>query len=403
MTRHFYYGWIVVAAAFLAELLAFGIAYSFGVFFKPLCSELGWSRTIIAGVFGVYAITHDLLAPLTGWACDRFDPRLPVAVGGFCLGLSMFLMSRVTAIWQVYLLYGFVFALGVASIYAPLMALVSQWFTKKRGIAMGIVAAGIGAGSLIFNPLSAWLISSYDMSTTYVIIGAVCWILFIPITKFVRKAPTLDTASTTVQEEGVFTGGFTRAEALKTRAFWMVSFSWLFMALALWAVSLHLVNLLTDKGIPVITAASVAGVIGGVSIVGRLSGGFLSDKVGRKSVILIGFILQLIGTSLFLFSGEVWEFFLSSGVFGLGAGLWCGTMPCLPADLYGAKATGSIFGLMVLFAGVGIALGPIAGGYIFDVTSSYTYMMWMCICSIILSIVFVVLMKPPVKDAKSKV
>jgi sugar phosphate permease len=118
-SKRSYYGWVVVGMAFLAELLAFGMAYSFGVFFKPLASEFGWTRAATAGAFSAYAIIHDVLAPVTGRMTDRFGPRVIVAIGGFCIGLAMFLMSHVTAIWQIYLFYGFIFALGVTSIYAP--------------------------------------------------------------------------------------------------------------------------------------------------------------------------------------------------------------------------------------------------------------------------------------------
>jgi len=131
-SRRSYYGWVIVGVVFLAELLAFGLAFAFGVFFKPLVFEFNWSRAATAGAFSIYAIVHDIFAPVAGKITDRFGPRVVAAVGGFCIGLAMLLMSRTSTIWQLYFFYGFVFALGVASIYSPLMATVSRWLQRKE-------------------------------------------------------------------------------------------------------------------------------------------------------------------------------------------------------------------------------------------------------------------------------
>src|SRR4030042_6422831 len=110
-SRRAFYGWVVVGVAFLAQLLTYGLVYSFGVFFKPMAEEFGWSITAIAGVFSSYALVHTFLAPVAGKLADRFGPRLIVITGGFCGGLTMLLMSQVTALWQVYLLYTLIFSL----------------------------------------------------------------------------------------------------------------------------------------------------------------------------------------------------------------------------------------------------------------------------------------------------
>ncbi len=393
-SKRSYYGWVVVGMAFIAELLAFGLAYSFGVFFKPLGSEFGWGRAATAGAFSAYAIIHTLLAPVTGRITDRFGPRVVVAVGGFCVGLAMLLTSHITAIWQLYLFYGIIFGFGVASIYAPLMATVSRWFTEKRGLAVGITAAGIGTGSLIFSPLAAWLISSYGWRMAYIVVGAICWVLFIPIVRFIKEAPKRNVGVETEKESSK---DFTTGEALRTRAFWMLSFAWLLAALALWAIAINIVPLLTDKGVSLVTAGTVAGVIGGVSIVGRAGGGFLSDKMGRKRCLLGGLFAQLIGIILLLFCQELWMFFLFAIILGLGMGAWAGTAPSMPADLFGSKATATVFGFIVIFAGIGVGIGPFAGGHIFDVTGSYHYMIWMCIITSIVAIIFASLIKAPEK------
>lgn len=128
-----YYGWIVIGLVLLSNLAVWGLVYSFTVFFKPLASEFGWSRAATAGVFSIYAFTHNFFSPLTGRLNDRFGPRVVAFIGGLCLGLAMLLMSRVTAIWEAYTLYTIIFGFGVASTYGPMTATASQWFREKKG------------------------------------------------------------------------------------------------------------------------------------------------------------------------------------------------------------------------------------------------------------------------------
>lgn len=391
-SRLSYYGWVVVGVIFLAQLSTFGLVYSFGVFFKPLASEFHWSRAVTAGAFSAYAIIHDILAPVAGRITDRFGPKLVTALGGFYVGLAMLLMSQVNAIWHIYIFYGLIFSLGAASIYAPLMATVSQWFTEKRGIAVGITTAGIGAGSLVFSPLAAWLVSSYGWRMAYIVAGAICWVLFIPIVRFIRRAPKRNIE---VEHNEESTDDFTAAEALKTKAFWMLSLAWFFDAMVWGAIMVNIVPLITDRGVPLMTAGIIAGVIGGMSIAGRVSGGLLSDKIGRGRWLLISFALKLLALILFLCCQELWMFFLFAVIFGFGLGGVAGVMPSFPADLFGLKATATILGFAVLLAGMGVALGSFTGGRIFDVTGSYHNMIWMCIFASIMPIIFTSLTSAP--------
>ena len=389
------YGWVIVGVVFLAELLAFGLVYSFGIFFKPLASEFHWSRAAIAGVFSVYAIIHVVLAPVAGIITDRFGPKIIAILAGFFVGLAMLLMSRATTIWQVYLFFGFVFSIGIACVYAPLIGVTSRWFTERRGLAVGITATGLGAGALIFNPLSAWLISSYGWRTAYTIVGIICWVLFIPIIKFIKETPKKKSTGVEIEKEA--SKDFTVGEALRTRTFWIISFAWLLMAISLWAIAVHLPLLLTDTGISLMMAGTVAGVMGGLSAAGRVGMGFISDRIGRKRSILIGCALQLIALVFLLSCHELWMFFLFAAVLGLGSGSWAGTMPSLPADLFGVKATATILGFMVMFVGIGVAIGSFAGGRIYDVTGSYNYMIWMCIFTSVVAIIFASLIKAPAR------
>ena len=389
-----YYGWLVVAMAFLANLIAFGLVYAFSVFFKPLASEFGWSRAMTAAAFSVYAISHDVFAPVTGWLTDRFGPRVSAATGGLCLGASMIVMSRVTSIWELYFYYALLFGWGIAAIYAPMMATVSRWFTLKRGLAVGVTAAGLGVGSLVFSPLAAWLISSYGWRTTYVCIGVVAFAVFIPITVFIKRAPSKGLGVESQAEPG---NGFSFGEALRTRALWIFSLSWLFIALALWAIMVHIVPLLTDREVPLTMAGFLAGLIGGGSLIGRIGAGFVSDRLDRKLVLLTAYIFQLMMLIWLLFSREMWMFYVFAPLFGISFGGWAGVIAAFPADYFGSRATGAIFGFSMIIVGIGGAVGPYVGGYIFDMTHSYGYTIGMSILATFVGIVLASFLKPPAR------
>ena len=188
---------------------------------------------------------------------------------------------------------------------------------------------------------------------------------------------------------------FSFIDALKTRSLWALSFSWLFAALALYAIMIHIVSLITDKEIPLTTAGILAGLIGGGSIIGKISAGFLSDRLGRKKILIVSYVFQTVMLVWLLFSQELWMFFVFAPLFGIGSGGWAGVIPAFPADYFGLKATGSIFGFVLMIAGLGVAGGSFLGGYIFDVTHSYHYMIVMCIVGMLLAVVCALLMKNP--------
>ncbi|HET57433.1 MAG TPA: MFS transporter [Deltaproteobacteria bacterium] len=401
-----YYGWLVVVSAFAATMIAYGITYSFSVFFKALYSEFGWTRAAAAGAFSAYAISHNVFAPLSGWMTDRIGPRIVAASGGLCLAGSMILMSTISSITEFYLYYVVFVAWGVAAAYTPMLATVSRWFTEKRGLAISVSASGLGAGSLVLSPLAAWLISSYGWRTAYVSVGIVAFVVFIPIVLLVRKSPEEHYGETMIIDHGTEPEQsvesaqiihFTFIDALKTRALWTLSFSWFFAALALWTIMIHIVPLMTDRGVAFTTAGFLAGLAGGGSIIGRISAGFLSDQLGRKRILIAAFLFQAVMLLWLLFSRETWMFFLFAPLFGMSFGSWAGVIPAFPADYFGLKSTGAIFGFVMIMAGLGVALGSFLGGFIFDLTNSYNYTIIMCFLGTLLAVVSAALLKKPEK------
>jgi len=169
--RKIYYGWIIVAAAFLCLVLTGGLRYAFGVFFTPICKEFGWTRTMTSGVFSLYMAFYAIGAPITGRIVDKYGPKVLIISGACLLGLGMLGCSMTSKIWQLYLFYGVLIGLGSAATgWVCLISTVSQWFIKKRGIVTGITGAGVGLGIAIFAPLTADIFGRTFLGTLWGII-----------------------------------------------------------------------------------------------------------------------------------------------------------------------------------------------------------------------------------------
>jgi MFS family permease len=336
------------------------------------------------------------MAFFAGRALDKVGPKIVLTVAGICLGFSMIIMSQIHSAWQLYMYYGVFFSMGIACTYAPVIATVSRWFIEKRGLAIGLTATGIGCGALVFNPLCAWLISSYGWRETYIILGIIAWVVFIPIIIFVKKSPYEQSSNDSRKDPR----NVTLVDAIKTRTFWALSFSWLFIDIALFTIMTHIVMLASDRGTSLIIAGSIAGIIGGSSLLGRIFGGYLSDKFDRKNIYIFSFICQLITLVWLLLATEIWMLLVFAIIFGISYGGWAGIIGAFPVDYFGFKATGEIVGSIVFFVGIGVAIGPYLAGVIHDSTQSYHYVIGMCIMATFAAIISALFLQPVVKSKK---
>lgn len=154
----FFYGYVVVIAAFLIIMTVLGTFFSFGVFFNSLIDEFGWDRASTSAAFSWTFLITGMLGVLMGRLNDRFGPRLVVTIGGICYGVGFILLSRIGEIWQLYLIYGILLALGMSSSMIAVTTAPARWFVKRRGLMSGIVVAGSGVGSMLTPPIANWLI-----------------------------------------------------------------------------------------------------------------------------------------------------------------------------------------------------------------------------------------------------
>ncbi|MFC1983512.1 MFS transporter [Chloroflexota bacterium] len=372
-----FYGYILVAAAVGIQIVAWGIFNSYGIFFKPLISDFGWSRAIISGASSVNQIIIGLAAIVLGNLNDRFGPRILMTCCGIMLGLGYFLMSQVNSVWQLYLFYGVIVGMGLSGTDVILLSTTARWFVKRRGMMSGIVKMGTGAGIMIIPLVVSWLISTYEWRTSYSIIGTTLFIWVTLFSQLLRKDP----AQMQQFPDGNITGyttsrypeevGLPLKKATHTRRLWMLCLIYLAVFFCCNTVIIHIVPHVVDLGFPPSFAAIVLAVIGGASIIGRFTSGLSADKIGSKRMLLVCFIILIAALSWLQIAGDSWMLFIFALAYGFCHGGFYSLMSPIVADFFGTHSHGLILGIVIFSGSIGGAIGPLISGRIFDITRNY--------------------------------
>ncbi len=311
---------------------------------------------------------------------DKYGPRKIMLPMGILTGLSLVATSQASAGWQLFFSYGLLLSVGTGAVYAVLMTIAQRWFHKKRGLAVGIVSSGVGAGTLVMTPITAWLIAAFDWRTTYLIMGLVLGLMIIGLTFVLKRDPAdvglrpdgeASNSNTPTLNTATAESGFSLSDAFKNKNFWMIAAVWFLWSFSLLLVMTHLVPHLTDIGITSTTAAFIGGLVGAVSISGRLGIGWFSDRIGRKPSILLTIVLQAAALFLLAWSNEMWLFYLFAVIFGLGYGGLDPATVALIGDIFGVRNLGRITGALTFFWALGAGAGSAIGGLIYDTTGSY--------------------------------
>ncbi len=367
-----YYGYVIVASGFLVLMLVYGAQFSFGVFFKPMLKEFGFSRGVLSGAYSLNLAMQAVAYIFTGKLSDRYGPRIVVTCCGFCLGSSYLLMSQVQMVWQIYIIFGVLTSIGTACALVPLLSTIARWFASTRGLMSGIAAAGVGVGTLLLPPLCSYSIASLGWRTSYMIIGLGVLILIVFSAQLLKRDPPRNTQSVRgMSAQHANRGGdYTFRDALRTRQFWLLSGVFFLLGACVHSIFVHIVPHATDVGISEVTAATIVSVIGGVSIISKVGVGTAIDRFGNRPVALMISSLMFISLIALQFSDALGAFYAFAVIFSFGYGGFVAIQSPYVAELFGLKHHGAIFGFALFIQGAG-AFGPFAAGKIFDVTSSY--------------------------------
>jgi len=374
-----YYGWVVVFAFWVIGIALYGIHLSFGVFFKSIESEFGLTRAATSTIVSANMILAGICSFLAGWALDRYGPKIVVLLMGLFTGLSLLLTSQTNASWQLFLTYSLLLAMGAGPLFVVPMSTVSRWFDKKRGLALGLSSSGIGLGPLIIAPLATYLITGFSWRVAYLVIGLVAWLVMMPLAGLLKRDPREigalpDGAKAPSGDAGnkhALAVGLSLRQACRTRSFWLFMFTWVFYATSVFLVMTHLVPHATDIGFTAMQAATVISMMGLAAIVGRILMGIVSDRIGRKATAIICTLLQGGAMALLLQAQDLWALYLFGLAFGFAFGGMGPAMAVLIGNTFGLRRLGTILGVLEIGLGVGAAIGPAVGGFIYDINHSY--------------------------------
>jgi MFS family permease len=323
-----------------------------------------------------------LFAIVSGWALDRYGPKLVIATMGVVTGISLLLTSRVDALWQLHLTYGVLFAIGTGGTYAIVMSTGSRWFSKRRATALAIIGTGAGLGTLIMTPLSAYLIATFDWRTCFTVLAVIVWVTILPAAWYLKKEPSEIGAlpdgvpqpapGTALTEEALEPGYLSLAEAIMTRSFWLFFLIWFGYSFCLHLMLTHVVPRAQDVGIAPVQAAAIVGIVGAVTIPSRIIIGAASDRIGRRAAGVSCALIMAIAMLWLIGATELWMFLLFAVVYGIGYGGLDPPITALIGDVFGLRRVGVIMGSLIVGWGLGAALGPFLAGLIYDMSGSYT-------------------------------
>ena len=377
-----FYGWVVVIASVIIVTFMLGTRYSFGVFLKSIESDFGLSRGATSGIFSVSTVFGSLFAIWWGWASDRFGPRIVTFIMGLATGSGFLLASQADAYWQLLISYGVLLAMG-SGLYSVIMSTVSRWFIKKRGLALGLANVGGGLGILLISPLAAYLVANLGWRMSYLALGLMVLLVVLSLSVLLRRSP----GELGLLPDGVKSGtgetqvpgnaddaqptGFSLLEAYRNSRFWLIGLTQLSYSLCYHLVLIQIVPHATDLAIPATGAALVLGLIGGISIPGRVIMGGVSDRIGRKATTITCALLQVGAMTWLIWSQDLWMFYLFAVVYGFGYGGIDPPIAALIGEIFGLRSLGVIMGALIVGWAIGAAIGPAVGGIIFDVSKSY--------------------------------
>lgn len=397
----FFYGHVIVAASVAIQLICVGTYFTYGIFFKHLLNEFGWSRAMISGASSVTMLFVGLMGIYSGRLNDRLGPRVIMAVSGLFLGGGYILMSLLQAPWQLYLFLGAIVGTGMASHDIVTLSTVARWFVRRRGMMTGIVKVGTGAGQLMVPLIVAALIASYGWRDSYVIIGVAALILFVLLAQLFRRDPQqmgllpygVDRTTTSAASDST-EPGLSLREVTRTRQFWIICLAYFSTIYCLITIIIHIVPHVTDIGFSEVSAAGVLSTIGDVSMAGRFVMGTASDRIGSKRVWIICFIMLMASFIWLQFASELWMFYLFAVVYGFAHGGCFIVVSPMAASLFGTRAHGVIFGIIYSAGSLGGAAGPVIAGHTFDIMQSYQVVFWLLLIVSAIGLTLISTVKP---------
>ena len=385
--KSLFYGYVVAAAGFWVWFIAFGISLTFSVFFIPVSSEFHWTRADTALASSLSVVMMGLLSLIMGWLTDKLGPRFVVTFFGSFLGIACLLLSRVTELWQFTLYHALVFSIGTSTASVPIMATVSRWFVKRRGLISGLVQSGAGIGGFIIVPVTGWIISAYGWRTAYMVLAVVAFVGIIASGLFLGRDPRDMGLLPDGAKDGDAVAGKKSATRqgpplsikpiIRSDQFWFLAGLYFAFGFCRSTFTTHVAPHVQDLGFTLTDAANVLAIINVSSIVGRIGMGRAGDVMGIRFAMVISYGVTVVDMIWGLMARDLWGLYLYAFIFGFGWGAQAVLRFPATAEVFGLRSAGLIMGILGIFENVvGAGIGVWMAGYVFDMAGNYWPVYW---------------------------
>ncbi|MBI4296371.1 MAG: MFS transporter [Chloroflexi bacterium] len=410
-----FYGYWILAVSFVSLFVASGLAgYSFSLFVTPLQEEFSWSRAAIMLANAMRMGIQILVAPVIGRVVDRYGPKQVMVAGALIQALALGLLSETGALWFFLACYA-IEGIGFTALFTiPTTALVSNWFKKRRGWALGIAAIGVGVGGVVTAPIvGGYLIPDFGWRASYQVLSLATLVLVVPLALLVIKTRPSDLGlhpdrletsetETVAQAPSSLETVFTLKMAARTSAFWLIIVSYLLFGFVMSGVFQNNVPHLRDIGFSAVVASTAFGIVGAGSAIGKFGFGWLSDLITPKYAYCIG--IGFMAAGIFLLksvslASPMVVLWLYAGFFGLGIGCFLACISMLVSQNFGLASYGLIYGMITGFHSIGTATGSVMAGYIYDATGNYDLAFSIFLALLLVALVTIL----PVRRPKSTV
>lgn len=389
-----FYGWYIVGVGFLANVASsFALASTLSIFLKPLTAELDISRGVFSLLRSGEGIIGACLAPVVGTLVDRYGGRWLMVLGAAITGLGFLLLGTIDNFGQFAAIRLTLVTLGDALMgYMVVNVVVAQWFIRQRGRAFAFTSMGVGFAKVCMPVLAAWLLVSLGWRQTWMVFGVLTMaLLVLPALLVVRRTPEdmglrPDGAAEPLANDGASVRGqrttneqsaneserlWTRAEAVRTTAFWLLVITFGISSVGVTGLNLHVYPYVTDIGHSPVVAATVMSVIASMQLASPLGWGFLAERIDPRIAAMLRFIVQGIGLGLAILTTNLICLYAGFFLYGIGLGGNMVLPDLLWANYFGRRSLGKIRGLGLLISQVLAALGPPFFGFLFDITGGY--------------------------------
>jgi MFS family permease len=392
--RKLYYGWVIVGVSFITMSLVSPIGTLFRLFYQAFKDQFAWSHASISGAYGLHQFLNGAISPFVGWLIDRYGPRRVMPVGALLLGAGLAASSQVDSLWQLYVTFGLIAAFGVATLQSvPNVAIVSNWFVRNRGTAVGIVLAGSGLGEFVLIPATQWLILHFGWRGTLLLLALLVFIVpatlvlifqhhrpadkgLLPYGETEQEKREARREVVVIDKEWAETT-WTLGRAVRTRRYWALVIMVFVFSLGYFLIAPQLFVFTQEFEQFQAHSVFVAFILGAAGLqegMAKFTGGVIADRFGREKTMTMSAVLIVGGIWMLSFlegNPSVWLLYFAVLFYGLGYGFSLPAIMSSCADLFQGPSFGSILGSLTLGGLCGAALGASTGGYLRDITGGY--------------------------------